>query len=128
MDSETQNRLAHEILDRQLAENEQKFSSKPREVESISVEDAEVSGNLSQPRLNYEVPDDFDPDSEDYNLSDVETTTSDDVLQAWGIGQHFPTVRETESLSTEEGGAYEDGDDDGSGWEGNKPKRLKFIF
>lgn len=71
----------------------------------------------------YEIPDDFDPDNEDYNLSDVETVTSDEVLQAWGISEQPIEEEEIASPPAGENDVYEpvdeqDGDNE-EGWEGD---------
>lgn len=71
----------------------------------------------------YEVPDDFDPDNGDYNLSDVETVTSDEALQAWGIAEQPVDDEETDIPPAREGGVYESVDvqdeDNEEGWEGD---------
>lgn len=71
----------------------------------------------------YDIPDDFDPDNEDYNLSDVETVTSDEVLQAWGIGEQPVGEEEIAIPPVEENDVYEPADeqdeDNEEGWEGD---------
>lgn len=80
----------------------------------------------------YEVPDDFDPDNEDYNLSDVETVTSDEALQAWGIAEQPGGDEESAVPPSGEGSVYEPADeqdeDNEEGWEGDIDTQVPLIF
>lgn len=85
---------------------------------------ADVLGRSpSRPRLLYEIPDDFDPESEDYTISDLETVASDQTLQAWGIGGESASAEEIGIPSADGDSNYETVDeqdeDNEEGWEGD---------
>lgn len=102
--------------------SEQEFSSNASQSQSDTTEVLKES--CSPSRSLYEIPDDFDPDNEDYNLSDVETVTSDEALQAWGVGERHPDVEEMDiPPACEKKNIYEEVDDQDEdneeGWEGD---------
>lgn len=82
----------------------------------------------SRPGLLYEIPEDFDPDSEDYTVSDLETVASDQTLQAWGVRGKSAGAEEIGIPSADEDSNYETVDeqdeDNEEGWEGDIGIRL----